>query len=161
MTDPEPFEPGQPSVGVCPGQEVSFDGSSSMGDGVDLEYWIWNWGDGTVDSTTNPLTSHSYEEPGEYLVSLVVADENNCTSVNLEIYQVLVRTIPIFNAEFSSPLCTESPGFLDGNPVQSITWTALPPLAVSEELPMPDATGAWFESELYIDFFDDGETLED
>ena len=161
MTDPEPFEPGQPSVGVCPGQEVSFDGSSSMGDGVDLEYWIWNWGDGTVDSTTNPLTSHSYEEPGEYLVSLVVADENNCTSVNLEIYQVLVSTIPIFNAEFSSPLCTESPGFLDGNPVQSITWTALPPLAVSEELPMPDATGAWFESELYIDFFDDGQTLDD
>ena len=45
--------------------------------------------------------------------------------------------------------------------MQSITWTALPPLAVSEELPMPDATGAWFESELYIDFFDDGQTLDD
>ncbi|MDA0912526.1 MAG: PKD domain-containing protein [Bacteroidetes bacterium] len=161
MTDPDPFEEGQPSVGVCPNQEVSFDGSSSLGDGVDLEYWIWNWGDGTVDSTSTPLTSHSYEEPGEYLVSLVVSDENSCTSVNLEVYQVLVSTIPIFNADFSSPLCTGSPGFLDGNPVQSITWTALPPLAVSEELPMPDATGAWFESELYIDFFDDGQVLED
>ena len=161
LTSPDPFEPGIQSVGVCPNQELFFDGSSSIGDGVGLEYWIWNWGDGTVESTSSPLVSHSFEEPGEYLVSLVVSDENNCTSVNLEIYQVLVSTIPIFNADFSSPLCTESPGFLDGNPVQSITWTALPPLAVSEELPMPDATGAWFESELYIDFFDDGQVLED
>ena len=161
MVDPEPFEPGVSSVGVCPNQEVYFDGSSSTGDGVALEYWIWNWGDGTIDSTTSATTSHAFDEPGEYLVSLVVADENSCTSVNLEIYQVLVSTIPIFNADFSSPLCTESPGFLDGNPVQSITWTALPPLAVSEELPMPDATGAWFESELYIDFFDEDQVLED
>jgi gliding motility-associated-like protein len=161
MTDPDPFEPSQPSVGVCPGQELFFDGSSASGDGVPLEYWIWNWGDGLVDSTSTPLADHSYDEPGEYLVTLVVSDENNCTSVNLDVYQVLVSTIPIFNAEFTSPLCTGSPGWLDGNPVQSVTWTALPPLAVSEELPIPDATGVVFSSELFIDFFDDGQVLED
>ena len=161
MTGPDPFEPTQPSVGVCPGQEVFFDGASSSGDGVPLEYWIWNWGDGLVDSTSTPLADHSYDEPGEYLVTLVVSDENNCTSVNLDVYQVLVSTIPIFNADFSTPLCTGSPGWLDGNPVQSITWTALPPLAISEELPIPDATGVVFDSELFIDFFDDGQVLED
>ena len=161
LTDPDPFEAGIPSVGVCPGQEISFDGSNSNGDGAPLEYWIWNWGDGEVDSTSTPQADHSYDEPGEYLVTLVVSDDNSCTSVNLDVYQVLVSTIPIFNAEFSSPLCTGSPGFLDGNPVQSITWTALPPLAVSEELSIPDATGVVFQSELFIDFFDDGQVLED
>jgi gliding motility-associated-like protein len=161
LTNPAPFEAGVPSVGVCPNQELSFDGGLSEADASPLEYWIWNWGDGSIDSTTTPLTTHSYEEPGEYLVTLVVADENECTSVNLDVYQVLVSTIPIFNADFSTPLCVGSPGFLDGSPVQSITWTALPPLAVSESEPLPDATGVWFTSELFIDFFDDGQVLED
>ena len=62
-----------------------------MGDGVDLEYWIWNWGDGTVDSYKS-VDITLVRRTREYLVSLVVADENNCTSVNLEIYQVLVGT---------------------------------------------------------------------
>ena len=116
LVDPEPFDDFEASVGVCPGQDVTFDGSTSVADGEPLEYWIWNWGDGQVDSTLTEVASHAYDEPGEYLVSLVVADENSCTSVNLDVYQVLVSTIPIFNADFSSPLCTGSPGFLDGNP---------------------------------------------
>jgi gliding motility-associated-like protein len=161
LTDPDPFDNINPSVGVCPLQDVSFDGSASTADGVPLADWIWNWGDGNVETTNSPLATHNYEEPGEYLVTLVVEDENQCNSVNLEPYQVLVSTIPIFNASFSSPLCTGSPGFLDGNPVQSITWTALPPLAVSESEPLPDATGIPFTSELFIDFFDPDQVLED
>lgn len=161
LTNPEPFNENDLSVGLCPGQEISFDGSLSSGDGVPLSTWNWNWGDGEVEETTGPLASHNYDEPGEYLVTLVVNDENNCNSVNLDVYQVLVSTIPIFNAEFTSPLCTGSPGYLDGNPVQSVTWTALPPLAVSESESLPDATGIPFVSELEIDFFDNGQVLED
>lgn len=161
LTDPDPFDDFNLSVGVCPFQDVFFDGSESTADGVPLSNWIWNWGDGNVETTESDLVSHNYSEPGEYLVTLVVEDENNCNSVNLEPYQVLVSTIPVFNVDFSSPLCTGSPGFLDGNPVQSITWTALPPLAVSESEPLPDATGIPFTSELFIDFFDTDQVLED
>ena len=161
LTEPAPFDNINPSVGICPFQDVFFDGGASTADGVPLADWIWNWGDGNVETTNSPLASHNYDEPGEYLVTLVVEDENQCNSVNLEPYQVLVSTIPIFNASFSSPLCTGSPGYLDGNPVQSITWTALPPLAVSESEPLPDATGIPFTSELFIDFFDPDQVLED
>ena len=161
LEEPEPFEDLEMSVGVCPGQELTFNGEASEPDGEPLEYWIWNWGDGTVDSTETAIGTHAFDEPGEYLVSLVVADENSCTSVNLDVYQVLVSTIPIFNAEFSSPLCTGSPGFLDGNPVQNVTWTALPPLAVSEEADLPDNTGIPYTSDLFIDFFDTDQVLED
>ena len=40
-----------------------------------------------------------------------VVDENSCTSVNLQPIQVLVSTIPIFNAQVTSPMCTGVPGF--------------------------------------------------
>ena len=83
LTDPDPFDDNSPSVGLCPGQEITFDGSNSIPDAEPLEYWIWNWGDGSVDSTETATGVHSYDEPGEYLVSLVVSDENSCTSVNL------------------------------------------------------------------------------
>ena len=70
-------------------------------------------------------------------------------------------TIPIFNTEVSTPLCEDAPGFLNGNPVQSVTWTALPPVGVSELADLPDATGVAFTSELFIDFFDTDQVLED
>ena len=44
--------------------------------------------------------------------------------------------------------------------VQSITWTALPPLAVSEEADLPDNTGVPYTSDLFIDFFDPDQVLE-
>ena len=94
-------------------------------------------------------------------MTLVVQDINNCNSTNLLPHQVLVSTIPIFNTEVTTPLCEDAPGFLNGNPVQSITWTALPPVGVSELADLPDATGVAFTSELFIDFFDTDQVLED
>ena len=42
-----------------------------------------------------------------------------------------------------------------------MTWTALPPVGVSEYADLPDATGVTFTSELFIDFFEPGQVLED
>lgn len=159
LTDPDAFADNPNSVGVCPDQSVTFSGAGSTPDGVPLAGWLWNWGDGSIETTTTSSASHAYETPGEYLVTLVVIDENNCNSSNLEPFQVLVSTIPIFNAGFSTPLCAGSPGFLDGNPVQSVTWTALPPLAVSEEQNLPDNSNVPFTSDLVVTFFDEGQTV--
>lgn len=168
LVSPEPFEDlpeGVVSVGLCPGEDVTFSAATSFGnDGFALDSLIWNWGDGEVETTAvsdGLNVSHSYDTPGEYIVTLTVMDENQCNSTNLQPQQVLVSTIPIFNAEFTSPLCVGSPGYVNGNPVQSVTWTALPPVAVSEEEPLPDDTGIPFVSDLFIDFFDQGQVLED
>ena len=53
------------------------------------------------------------------------------------------------------------PGFINGNPVQSITWTALASSGISEDVALPDDTGIPFVSDLFIDFFDQGQVLED
>jgi len=104
---------------------------------------------------------HAYDEPGEYIVTAQVVDVNTCTSVNFQPLQVLVSTIPIFNAEVTSPICTDVPGVLNGNPVQSVSWTALPPLAESDTAALPDDLGIPFISELTVDFFEEDQTLDD
>lgn len=161
LVDPDAFEGNPLSVGVCPDQEITFDGSSSVGDGVPLESWIWNWGDGAVTTNNVAGATHSYAIPGEYLVSLVVEDENGCGSTNLEPFQVLVSTLPVFNTATESPVCVGQPTFLDGSGYQSITWTALPPVSVSEEQALPDNSNVPFDSEMTVDFFDDGQLVEE
>ena len=153
LVSPAPFPDNPISVGVCPDETVTFDASASVPGAPEfpVDSLIWNWGDGTVETTAASdgfQLGHSYSEPGEYIVTLVVQDVNNCNSTNLLPHQVLVSTIPIFNTEISTPLCEDAPGFLNGNPVQSITWTALPPVGVSELADLPDATGVAFTSEL-------------
>ena len=132
LVSPAPFPDNPISVGVCPDETVTFDAGASVPGAPEfpVDSLIWNWGDGTVETTAASdgfQLGHSYSEPGEYIVTLVVQDVNNCNSTNLLPHQVLVSTIPIFNTEISTPLCEDAPGFLNGNPVQSITWTALPP----------------------------------
>ena len=166
LVSPAPFPDNEISVGVCPDELVTFDASGSIPGAPEfpVDSLIWNWGDGSVETTAVSdgfQQSHSYPEPGEYIVTLVVQDINNCNSTNLLPHQVLVSTIPIFNTEVTTPLCEDAPGYLNGNPVQSITWTALPPVGVSELADLPDATGVAFTSELFIDFFDTDQVLED
>ena len=131
LVSPAPFPDNPISVGVCPNEVVTFDASGSLPGAPEfpVDSLIWNWGDGTVETTAvsdGYQLGHSYSVPGEYIVTLVVQDINNCNSTNLLPHQVLVSTIPIFNTEVTTPLCEDAPGFLNGNPVQSITWTALP-----------------------------------
>ena len=166
LVSPAPFPDNPISVGVCPDELVTFDASGSLPGAPEfpVDSLIWNWGDGAVETTAvsdGYQLGHSYAVPGEYIVTLVVQDINNCNSTNLLPHQVLVSTIPIFNTEVTTPLCEDAPGFLNGNPVQSITWTALPPVGVSELADLPDATGVAFTSELFIDFFDTDQVLED
>ena len=166
LVSPEPF-PGTPeSVGVCMDEFVTFDASGSLPGAPEfpLDSVIWNWGDGQVETTAVSdgfQVSHSYLAPGEYIVTLVVQDINNCNSTNLLPHQVLVSTAPIFNTAVTSPICVDAPGVLDGTPVESVTWTALPPVGVSELADLPDATGVAFTSELFIDFFETDQVLED
>ncbi len=168
LVSPDPFptnQEGSISIGLCPDDEITFSAESAFGTGgFELDSLVWNWGDGQVETTAvddGLIVSHSYPEPGEYIVTLTVVDENQCNSTNLQPHQVLVSTIPIFNTEYTTPICAGSPGYVNGNPVQGVTWTALPPLAVSEEADLPDATGVAFTSELFIDFFEQDQVLED
>ena len=163
IIDPPLPNPDSLSIGVCLNEPITFgDAGSTAEPGFNLESWIWNFDDGTVDTLNSSANvMHSFDEPGEYIVNLAVLDNNGCVSLNLQPLQVLVSTIPLFNSIQSTPVCAGSPAFVDGNPVQSITWTALPPQVVSGETYLADGAGFSYSSELNFDFFEDGATLED
>ena len=162
ITDPLPDDPSLQSVSVCLGQEITFeDDGSTAAPGFTLDQYIWNFQDGTLDSTSGPVVTHTFETPGEYVVTLVVEDNNGCQSTNLDPLQVLVSTVPEFNTEFEDTICLGQQTDLNGNPFQSITWTSLPPQVVSGETYLADDAGQAYESSLSFDFFEAGATLED
>ncbi|MFA0960724.1 PKD domain-containing protein [Roseivirga sp. BDSF3-8] len=65
---------------TCRGQEVLFSATPSS----DIDTFFWNLGDGTT-STDQQLT-HTYDEAGTYLVTLVV--DNRCLPLGYEPYNV-------------------------------------------------------------------------
>ena len=163
LVSPAAFDGNPNSVGMCPDEPLTLSAAASVPNGFPISEVVFNWGDGNTEAIPFASASnaqHSYTDPGEYIVTAQVVDENSCTSVNLQPIQVLVSTIPIFNAQVTSPMCTGVPGFLNGDPVQSVSWTALPPLAESDTADLPDNLGIPFTSELTVDFFDDGQILE-
>ena len=159
LVSPDPFptnQEGSISIGLCPDDEITFSAESAFGTGgFELDSLVWNWGDGQVETTAvddGLIVSHSYPEPGEYIVTLTVVDENQCNSTNLQPHQVLVSTLPIFNTEYTTPICLQMEILFKGDETT---------LAVSEEADLPDATGVAFTSELFIDFFEQDQVLED
>lgn len=92
------------SIRVCIGDVVSFTDNGSYGQpGFAIESYAWDFMDGTT--AVGPQASHSFDNPGMYIVQLTVKDNNTdtaCYNTNLTELRVLVATEPDF-----SPLPTE------------------------------------------------------
>ncbi|MFN8698082.1 MAG: PKD domain-containing protein [Flavobacteriales bacterium] len=159
ITNPTP-DAGGVSVSVCLDTPISFSGAgSSAQPGFTLSQYIWNFDDGTI-STDGMNVTHSFSEPGEYIVSLTVEDNNGCQSLNLIPLQVLVSTIPTFEGLQSETTCFGETIELTGTS-QSTTWTALPPQVVAGETYLADGAGFSYSTSLVFDFFEEGAILED
>ncbi|MHA1651589.1 MAG: PKD domain-containing protein [Candidatus Helarchaeota archaeon] len=58
---------------------IEFDARNST-DNVEIISYIWDFGDGTILTTTNPVVTHVYSTPGTYQVKLTVTDTVNNTA---------------------------------------------------------------------------------
>jgi PKD repeat protein len=61
------------------GAPVLFDGGYSQGD-APIVQWLWDFGDGTTDTSSGMGVPHIYQAPGAYNVTLVVVDANGLQS---------------------------------------------------------------------------------
>lgn len=146
---------------ICDGETVNFDGSGSFAaNGFNIVDYIWDWGDGTIDTLATATTSHTFNQgAGEYLVNLIIIDDNNCISTNLETIQVLVATTPSFTGTTNdSAMCIGETICLDGV-VTPTTWTGLPVSSLGGATYLPDNVGQCFTATLDFEAFLPGQTL--
>lgn len=160
IANPTPVGPEQ-SVSICIGDAIDFSGVGSFAEpGFTLSQYIWNFDDGTIDNSSGQFTSHTFNDPGEYVVTLTVEDNNGCQSLNTTPLQVLVSTIPTFPElnNITETTCFGEQVILQGSS-ESTQWTALPPQVVAGTTYLADGAGFSYSTSLNFDFFDPGSTL--
>lgn len=143
---------------VCTGEVVQFNGSGSYAaPGYNIAQYTWVFDDGTTAS--GATATHSFDEPGEYIVQLNLVDDNNCVNSNLVDLQVLVSTTPSFQGTIQSQeFCFGATVDLDAV-VAPTTWTALPEMNFGPPVQLPDLQGVPFTSEVTFTQFDPGQML--
>lgn len=183
IISPSPVDPAIQTVSVCMNATVTFGDNGSFAEpGFDLAQYIWNFDDGTVVTNNGPANvSHSWSEPGEYIVTLTVEDDNlgddadGCQSLNIIPLQVLVSTYPTFSGMTDLATCLGEtvigavevgdgdalPGDTEiGGGASGTTWTALPPQVVAGTTYLADGAGFSYSTSLVFDFFEADQTLE-
>jgi gliding motility-associated-like protein len=86
--------------------------------------WVWNFGDGSLDSSQSNPTHHIYADTGSYSAQLVVSSANGCKDT-------LIKNVIIYNAPTSvfttkTPICVGENSLITyaGNapPTATYTW---------------------------------------
>ncbi|MEM7373086.1 MAG: PKD domain-containing protein [Bacteroidota bacterium] len=77
---------------VCPNEPIGVSFSDASTGDTTLQNWLWDFGDGTTSTSTNP--NHSYINPGNYSISLEVIDVLGCRDTILKPTAIQVRTAP-------------------------------------------------------------------
>ena len=65
--------------GTCQNSTVSFTDNSTTDGTNPIVRWIWNYGDGVIDTLTGGPFQHTYSTPGVYTVRLTVTDASGCS----------------------------------------------------------------------------------
>ena len=154
---------------ICPGESVEFyGGNSTWTPGANLDNWLWDFGDGTVDSTTWSVVQHQFNEPGGYRVRLYLQDDNGCSSLNIPEVVILVSTPYVFDVTVSddyfcigNPVLLGTQAFIDsastnfGDEAQngnSVTWIENNSLVFDNGVYIPDNQGCLYADILFNQF---------
>ncbi|MEM6722308.1 MAG: PKD domain-containing protein, partial [Bacteroidota bacterium] len=145
-------------IEICQGDTVTFNGSATFSsDGTGAQYQ-WDFGDG--NSAFGESVTHTFPNPGAYIVNLNVTDTNNCTNDNLINQVVRVSTTPDFTGtEATDPIIcfgdsTTLTGVVAATP---FTVECTPP--VSGLTFLPDGSGVSYETSVTVDCFESDQVL--
>ena len=135
--------------------------SSTVADGQELVSWVWDLGDGNMDSTSGVAVEHSYSEPGLYVMNLELTDDNDCSNNNVLDYQILVSTDPTFEGTSTDlTMCVGDEVDITGA-VQGVLYNAEPSVDLGGGLFIPDDQSECFSSELNLSSFSAGAIIQD
>ncbi|MHB1920823.1 MAG: PKD domain-containing protein [Chitinophagaceae bacterium] len=77
---------------ACQNRTVNFNDQSTGYGGVPITRWVWNYGDGSSDSSAGGPFQPTYTQPNNYSVGLTVVDQSGCR--NTEQQSNLVQVTP-------------------------------------------------------------------
>jgi PKD repeat protein len=99
---PAPIANFQFSTVTCAGQTVHFTDISQTNGGGALTSWSWDFGDppsGFSNFSTSQNPIHTYANPGDYLVTLIVGNANGCDSTAKDSVHIQALPIADFHAD--------------------------------------------------------------
>jgi gliding motility-associated-like protein len=144
---------------ICQGESLTFNASGSVpGAGHTIQQYLWNFDDGTLDSLTGAVITHTFQNPGEYVVQVTLSDEIGCNNNNLIDLVVRVSTTPIFNFVDVTQYCFGQPVDLSVTTLPT-EWTDLPANNLGDPEPLPDLQGVPFTTDIEYTIFPPGSTL--
>ena len=91
---------------ICPSVLTTLTDSSYTNDGVPVNGWWWDLGNGQFSTQQNPITT--YNTSGPIIVKHVVTNSRGCISDTLT-KTINISAKPTANFGFSNPLCTGLP----------------------------------------------------
>ena len=69
-------DPHHPGLTALAGGVINFSATATPRTGSSIRFYEWDFGDGTTDTTTGPITSHRYSALRTYRVTLRVVATN-------------------------------------------------------------------------------------
>jgi gliding motility-associated-like protein len=148
---------------ICVGDEITFDGSESFAaDGFEITEYLWDFADGNTDNS-GPVVTHTFNDPGEYVVELYLQDDNGCASTNVVSLQLLVATPPSWSPfPGDQNLCLGEEFCSEVDPESfEVTWSGPEQVYQNDEpLFIEDQVGDSFDSEVNVTGFAPGQTLQ-
>jgi gliding motility-associated-like protein len=87
------------TTGSCLNTPITFI-DSSFSDGIHIiEQWVWNYGDGTIETLTSSSSQHLYLTPGVFNIKLKVIDSNGCVDSLIQANSLVIsKPVAGFNA---------------------------------------------------------------
>jgi uncharacterized repeat protein (TIGR01451 family) len=92
------YSPANPVVN----ETITFDASDSYDPDGNITKYEWNFGDGDISDTTEPLITHSYASAGDYTVNLILTDDDGATSSTSQLINVSAAPLPVLKIEKTS-----------------------------------------------------------
>lgn len=173
-TNPAPGPDG--FIDICPGETIDFSGQGNYPEnGVIYPQsdarsdFTWNFQDGNTGMGQN--VSNTFEDPGGYVVQLIIEDDQGCRNGNRISQRVRVSPPPIFNdpANLPAAICAgqELPLTVGRNSTGSISFNPSPQefsfntsQTFTELTVLPDGTGTEYSSPLLFSNFNPAQTLD-
>ncbi len=106
---------------VCANHPICFHDTSWIYPLTGADYWVWDYGDGNIDTTHTPNVCHTYSNGGYYRVTMCVYDSIGCPDCDSS---TVIRVIdnPIANAGGDQAICRGYTTMLNGSGGIACHW---------------------------------------